>query len=198
MSGWAGQMQSFENQQKANNETASKKHFNNNKRNAKANHNRVLGENSSVRNKLQRLHNTGHKNRYYAKRRNQLNRGNVEGVLNKLTKHRARKNYGSTGARSARGELLNNTIAQLNREIRQNRETRTRNAYRLSGVNNPTNNNVRKSMNTKKSSKYSGMGQYKGGSKVKGRRVLKNGAHAGYVKQKDGTWKWSFLSKKRN
>ena len=171
MSGWAGQMQSFENQQRAE-EVAAKKRFNNNKRRAKANHNRALGENPSVRNKLQRLHNTGHKNRYYAKRRNQLNRGNVEGVLNKLTKHRARKNYGSTGTRSARGELLNNTIAQLNREIHQNGGTRTRNN------------------NAKKSSKHSG-----GGSKVKGRRVLKNGAHAGYVKQKDGTWKWSFLSR---
>jgi hypothetical protein len=161
MSGWAGQMRAFENQQKANNEAAeaaAKKRFNNNKRKAKANHNRALGVNSSVRNKLRRLHNTGHKNHYYAKRMNQLNRGNREGVLNKLTRHRARKNYTSTSARSARGELLNNTITQLRRE----------------------------------------MDQHTGGSKVRGRRVLKNGAHAGYVKQKDGTWKWSFLSKKRN
>lgn len=37
-----------------------------------------------------------------------------------------------------------------------------------------------------------------GGSQVRGRRVLKNGTVAGYVKQKNGTWKWSFLSKKLN
>jgi len=36
----------------------------------------------------------------------------------------------------------------------------------------------------------------KGGKQVRGRRVLKNGAVAGYVKQKNGKWKWSFL--KRN
>ena len=29
--------------------------------------------------------------------------------------------------------------------------------------------------------------------KVKGKRVLKNGVLAGYVRQKDGTWKWRFL-----
>ena len=28
---------------------------------------------------------------------------------------------------------------------------------------------------------------------VKGKRVLKNGALAGYVKQKDGTWKWRII-----
>jgi hypothetical protein len=32
-----------------------------------------------------------------------------------------------------------------------------------------------------------------GGAKVRGRRVLKNGAHAGYVRQKDGSYKWRFL-----
>lgn len=29
--------------------------------------------------------------------------------------------------------------------------------------------------------------------KVKGKRVLKNGVLAGYVRQNDGTWKWRFL-----
>ena len=29
--------------------------------------------------------------------------------------------------------------------------------------------------------------------KIKGKRVLKNGVLAGYVRQKDGTWKWRFL-----
>jgi hypothetical protein len=28
---------------------------------------------------------------------------------------------------------------------------------------------------------------------IKGKRVLKNGALAGYVKQRDGSWKWTFL-----
>lgn len=41
-----------------------------------------------------------------------------------------------------------------------------------------------------------------GGSKsrkqVRGRRVLKNGAVGGYVKQSNGTWKWIFLAKSRN
>ena len=30
--------------------------------------------------------------------------------------------------------------------------------------------------------------------RVKGKRVLKNGVTAGYVKQEDGSWKWRFLS----
>lgn len=29
---------------------------------------------------------------------------------------------------------------------------------------------------------------------IKGKRVLKNGVTAGYVKQRDGSWKWRFLS----
>ena len=29
---------------------------------------------------------------------------------------------------------------------------------------------------------------------IKGKRVLSNGAVAGYVKQNDGTWKWRFIS----
>lgn len=32
--------------------------------------------------------------------------------------------------------------------------------------------------------------------KVKGIRILKNGTRAGYVKQKDGSWKWRFISGK--
>ena len=32
--------------------------------------------------------------------------------------------------------------------------------------------------------------------KVKGVRILKNGTKAGYVKQKDGSWKWRFISGK--
>jgi len=31
---------------------------------------------------------------------------------------------------------------------------------------------------------------------VKGVRTLKNGARAGYVLQKDGSYKWRFISKK--
>ena len=27
-------------------------------------------------------------------------------------------------------------------------------------------------------------------------RLLKNGRYAGYLKQKDGSWKWSFISNK--
>ena len=30
--------------------------------------------------------------------------------------------------------------------------------------------------------------------KTKGVRTLKNGATAGYVKQKDGSWKWRFIT----
>ena len=30
---------------------------------------------------------------------------------------------------------------------------------------------------------------------IKGKRILKNGTIAGYVKQKDGSWKWRFISK---
>ena len=29
--------------------------------------------------------------------------------------------------------------------------------------------------------------------KIKGKRVLKNGALAGYVKQRDGSWKWRII-----
>ena len=216
MSGWAGQMMAYENQQNANQQRAneegaserssrktSKKRVNTSKRNTKASYNNRLGTKSSVRNKLLVLHNSGTGNRYYGRRMRQLNRGNKQGVLSKLKKHRARKNYNSTGARSARGELLNNTITQLNKEIRQNgekrqnREKRARNPLRLLDVSNPTNKNISRTMEVIKPSKYSGMPQsHQGGSKVRGRRVLKNGAVAGYIKQKNGTWKWSFL--KRN
>ena len=30
--------------------------------------------------------------------------------------------------------------------------------------------------------------------KIKGKRILKNGAIAGYVKQKDGSYKWRIIS----
>lgn len=30
--------------------------------------------------------------------------------------------------------------------------------------------------------------------KIKGKRVLKNGTTAGYIKQKDGSWKWRFIT----
>ena len=33
--------------------------------------------------------------------------------------------------------------------------------------------------------------------KIKGVRILKNGVKAGYVKQKDGKWKFRFLKKKK-
>ena len=39
-------------------------------------------------------------------------------------------------------------------------------------------------------------GKYLGGSKVKGKRVLKNGRMAGYVRQKNGSYRWQFLKKK--
>lgn len=174
MSGWAGQMRAYEDQQSANNNLAArfaekkaKNRFNSNKKETEETFYSKLGASSSVGNKLRVLHNTGKGNIYYKKRMSELKRGNVEGVLNKLKKHKKRKNYTKTGSRSARGELLNKTIGQLNREIK------------------------------------SGMHQsHQGGSKskqkeqVRGRRVLKNGVSAGYVKQKNGTWKWSFL--KRN
>ena len=32
---------------------------------------------------------------------------------------------------------------------------------------------------------------------VKNKRILKNGTLAGYVKQKDGSWKWTFLKKEK-
>ena len=41
-------------------------------------------------------------------------------------------------------------------------------------------------------------GKYSGGSKaqqVKGKRVLKNGTVAGYVRQRDGSYKWRFLKR---
>ena len=31
--------------------------------------------------------------------------------------------------------------------------------------------------------------------KIKNKRILKNGVSAGYVLQKDGTWKWQFLNR---
>ena len=31
--------------------------------------------------------------------------------------------------------------------------------------------------------------------KIKGKRILKNGVTAGYVLQKDGTYKWKFLKR---
>ena len=161
MSGWAGQLNSFEEQQKKNREDAERQRFNTNKNKTKKNYARRLGENPSVRNKLQVLHDTGHKNKYYGKRMNELNRGSGDGVLRKLRKHRAKKKYTSNGARNARGELLNNTIRQLSEEL-------------------------------------GGEPKVRGGSKVRGRRVLKNGTVAGYVQQKNGTWKWSFLAKSRN
>jgi hypothetical protein len=30
---------------------------------------------------------------------------------------------------------------------------------------------------------------------IRGKRVLKNGVLAGYVKQKDGSWRWRFLKR---
>ena len=39
-------------------------------------------------------------------------------------------------------------------------------------------------------------GSKKKGSKVKGKRILKNGTVAGYVRQKDGSYKWRFLKRR--
>ena len=33
---------------------------------------------------------------------------------------------------------------------------------------------------------------------IKGKRILKNGKIGGYVKQKDGSWKWKILEEKNN
>ena len=33
---------------------------------------------------------------------------------------------------------------------------------------------------------------------VKGKRVLKNGVTAGYVRQENGSWKWKFIGGSKN
>ena len=166
-----------------------------------------LGKDATVRNKLQVLHTTGEENKYYGKRANQYNRGNKQGALRRLQGHHRKRQYNrETGNKRARGKVVQNTINQLTQEIAQNNRgrqntinTQTRKTLGHFGVNATKQNlnNARRAPGSR--TKYSGMGQSRrGGSKkskmqVKGRRVLKNGAVAGYVKQRDGTWKWRFL-----
>lgn len=157
-----------------------------------------LGNNSTVSNKLGLLHNTGTRNQYYKNKKKRWNRGERQGVVRNLYGHLERKNY---RGRDGRHQLLVNTINQAEGEINRNSYRRGKNIHHLVGVNNPTNKMISNAGRVTNRRGYSGMGQSHqsiGGSKkrkqqVKGRRVLKNGAVAGYVKQRDGTWKWRFL-----
>ena len=163
-----------ENERKARNSENKRKY---NKEMAKYNH---LNNNSSVEQRLQALHNTGRGNRFYRNRLAQYRNNNKEGTLNRLNRHHKKKKYGSKrGKRGARGYIVSGTINKLRKEVQS-----TRRSTRL-----PENNIEKLLLDTSVA---------RGGSKkrkqqVKGRRVLRNGAVAGYVKQRDGTWKWRFL-----
>ena len=53
--------------------------------------------------------------------------------------------------------------------------------------------NAKSKVTTKSNIKSKVKSRVKSNMKVKGKRILKNGTLAGYVKQTDGSWKWRFI-----
>ena len=113
----------------------------------------------------------GHsKNRVYKRSAEHLrNRGIDNGLIGTLENHLDSKySEQNVGPRAGKRNFLKNTIKKISNTGFSRNGNTTENGMEL-----------------------------KGGSKqkIKGRRVLKNGAHAGYVRQKDGSYKWSFIKK---
>ena len=156
--------------------------------------------------KLRLLHYDGVMNKYYAglaeivkNSNNNKIKQSLQTVKYKLSE-RLKQKYKSSNLslkRQVKKDEINEIISMIDDILNKNNSKKTNNSE-------ITNNRVRLIMNrgfnkntaTNMVEKLNNH-QY-GGSQVRGRRVLKNGAIAGYVKQSNGTWKWSFLSKKRN
>lgn len=109
-------------------------------------------------------------NRFYKGLKNQLdtNPNSAQQVSNALQRRLNDKYSGEKeGRRKARKEFLEKTIKLLRQQQNQ----------------------------TPQPAQTAGSKKRRRMQRVKGKRVLKNGTLAGYVKQADGSWRWRFLPK---
>ena len=127
-----------------------------------------------IKNRLQVLSNYGWFNKFY-KGQKKILENNPQSINRVLQELQARSqsynnnlgNTGKEGKRKARKKFLEETIELLRQQQNQ----------------------IPQPVQTAGSKKR------RRRQKVKGKRVLKNGTLAGYVKQADGSWRWRFLPK---
>ena len=129
---------------------------------------------SLIQNRLSTLHKTGKSNRYYLSLFNRYK--------NKKKNEFERQKYKNINNKQLKNELENHLRKRYNNNEYGKRLARKE--YLLGTI------NILGSMIQNDQKKG---GKQKRKQKIKGKRVLKNGAVAGYVKQKNGTWRWSFL-----
>lgn len=121
--------------------------------------------------RLYALSKRGFLNSFYKRQKKRLLDTNdptsAQQVLNELKRRLNEKYTGwEEGKRKARKEFLDETINLLIPQAQQAQQAQT-----------------------------AGSKKRRRRQKVKGKRVLKNGTLAGYVKQADGSWRWRFLPK---
>jgi len=152
--------------------------------------NDVVNSIDNARKELEHLHQTGRANQFY--------KGLHKSILR--TGNQTRNNMGTT---------INKVVKKLDGKLRENKYSMNNNSTPQNVLNRKkrvekTRNHLKKALKNinphKKTgvtshTRFKGMGGSKTTKQVKGRRVLKNGAVGGYVKQKDGSWRWSFLKR---